>query len=42
MALREVPPPLTRRGIPLERDLRVLALGSFANRFGAGAAVLID
>lgn len=33
------PPPLTRRGIPLERDLRVLALGSFANRFGAGAVM---
>ena len=31
--------PLTRRGIPLERDLRVLALGSFANRFGAGAVM---
>ncbi len=39
MSLREVPPPLTRRGIPLERDLRVLALGSFANRFGAGAVM---
>ena len=33
------PAPLTRRGIPVERDLRVLALGSFANRFGAGAVV---
>jgi MFS family permease len=33
------PQPLTRRGIPLERDLRVLALGSFANRFGAGAVM---
>jgi MFS family permease len=32
-------PPLTRRGIPVERDLRVLALGSFANRFGAGAVM---
>ena len=31
--------PLTRRGIPVERDLRVLALGSFANRFGAGAVM---
>ena len=31
--------PLTRRGIPLERDLRVLAIGSFANRFGAGAVM---
>ncbi|HSU02906.1 MAG TPA: MFS transporter, partial [Nocardioides sp.] len=39
MSLREVPPPLTRRGIPLERDLQVLALGSFANRFGAGAVM---
>ena len=35
----EVAPPLTRRGIPVERDLRVLALGSFANRFGAGAVM---
>ena len=39
MSLRDVPPPLTRRGIPLERDLQVLALGSFANRFGAGAVM---
>lgn len=39
MSLREATPPLTRRGIPLERDLRVLALGSFANRFGAGAVM---
>lgn len=31
--------PLTRWGIPLERDLRVLALGSFANRFGGGAVL---
>ncbi|CAA9397280.1 MAG: putative membrane protein [uncultured Nocardioides sp.] len=31
--------PLTRRGIPLDRDLRVLALGSFANRFGSGAVI---
>ena len=31
--------PLTRRGIPVERDLRVLALGSFANRFGGGAVM---
>jgi MFS family permease len=31
--------PLTRRGVPVERDLRVLALGSFANRFGAGAVM---
>src|SRR5688500_10836391 len=35
-----VPPvPLTRRGIPVDRDLRVLALGSFANRFGSGAVI---
>ena len=32
-------PPLTRRGIPVDRDLRILALGSFANRFGAGAVL---
>ena len=32
-------PPLTHRGIPVDRDLRVLALGSFANRFGAGAVL---
>lgn len=31
--------PLTRRGIPVDRDLRILALGSFANRFGAGAVM---
>lgn len=31
--------PLTRRGIPVDRDLRVLALGSFANRFGSGAVL---
>ena len=31
--------PLTRRGIPVDRDLRTLALGSFANRFGAGAVL---
>ncbi|WP_295658509.1 MFS transporter [uncultured Nocardioides sp.] len=31
--------PLTRRGIPLDPDLRVLALSSFANRFGAGAVM---
>ncbi|MDV3221904.1 MFS transporter [Intrasporangium sp.] len=30
---------LTRRGIPIDRDLRVLALGQFANRFGAGAVL---
>lgn len=31
--------PLTRRGIPIDPDLRVLALGQFANRFGAGAVM---
>ena len=31
--------PLTRRGIPVDRDLRILALGSFANRFGTGAVL---
>jgi MFS family permease len=31
--------PLTRRGIPLDPDLRVLALGTFVNRAGAGALV---
>jgi MFS family permease len=31
--------PLTRRGIPVDRDLRILALGSFANRFGSGAVM---
>ena len=30
---------LTHRGIPVDRDLRILALGSFANRFGAGAVL---
>ncbi|SEB47289.1 Major Facilitator Superfamily protein [Nocardioides exalbidus] len=39
MSLSETTAPLTRRGIPVERDLRVLALGSFANRFGAGAVM---
>ncbi|MDR7255815.1 MFS family permease [Nocardioides sp. BE266] len=39
MSLPEAQAPLTRRGIPVERDLRVLALGSFANRFGAGAVM---
>jgi MFS family permease len=39
MSLNETTAPLTRRGIPVERDLRVLALGSFANRFGAGAVM---
>ena len=32
-------PPLTRRGVPVDRDLRILAIGSFANRFGAGAVL---
>ncbi|GAB3059945.1 MFS transporter [Intrasporangium mesophilum] len=31
--------PLTRKGIPIDPVLRVLALGSFANRFGAGAVL---
>jgi MFS family permease len=31
--------PLTVRGVPTDRDLRILALGSFANRFGAGAVL---
>ncbi len=39
MSLPQEQAPLTRRGIPRERDLRVLALGSFANRFGAGAVM---
>lgn len=30
-------PPLTRRGIPLDRDLRILAASTFAHRFGSGA-----
>lgn len=30
---------LTRRGVPIDPDLRILALGSFANRFGAGAVL---
>lgn len=34
-----VPAPLTKRGIPVDRDLRILALGAFANRFGAGAVM---
>lgn len=32
--------PLTRWGIPLEHDLRVMAIGQFANRFGAGAVMV--
>lgn len=31
--------PLTRHGIPLDPQLRILALSSFANRFGAGAVI---
>lgn len=31
--------PLTRRGIPVDSQLRVLALGSFATRFGGGAVM---
>ncbi len=31
--------PLTRRGIPVDPQLRVLALGSFATRFGGGAVM---
>ena len=31
--------PLTRWGVPYDRDLRVLATGSFANRFGTGAVM---
>ncbi|MFN8194495.1 MAG: MFS transporter [Nocardioidaceae bacterium] len=30
---------LTRRGLPLDPDLRILALGAFANRFGGGAVM---
>jgi MFS family permease len=29
--------PLTRRGVPLDPTLRIMALGQFANRFGGGA-----
>ncbi len=39
MTVGDVTAPLTRRGLPLDPDLRVLALGSFANRFGSGAVV---
>ncbi|WP_374456280.1 MFS transporter [Nocardioides sp.] len=39
MSVQAAQAPLTRRGIPVERDLRVLALGSFANRFGGGAVM---
>ena len=31
--------PLTRRGVPVDRDLRILAIGTFANRFGSGAVM---
>lgn len=31
--------PLTRRGVPLDPELRVLAIGSFATRFGGGAVM---
>lgn len=34
-----IPPRLTRRGIPTDPVLRVLALGTFVNRAGTGAAV---
>lgn len=30
---------LTRRGIPVDPELRILALGAFANRLGAGAVL---
>ncbi|WP_210438431.1 MFS transporter [Nocardioides xinjiangensis] len=39
MTVGDVQAPLTRRGLPLDPDLRVLALGSFANRFGSGAVI---
>ena len=39
MTVAPVATPLTRRGIPVDPDLRVLALGSFANRFGSGAVL---
>ncbi len=35
----EAAEPLTRRGLPVDPDLRIMALGSFANRFGAGAVL---
>lgn len=31
--------PLTRRGVPIEPELRALALGAFVSRFGAGAVM---
>ena len=34
----EVPPRLTRRGVPVDPALRVLALGTFVNRAGTGAS----
>ncbi|MFC6287297.1 MFS transporter [Nocardioides sp. GCM10027113] len=35
----KVPERLTRRGVPVDPTLRVLALGTFVNRAGTGAAV---
>jgi len=35
----EVPAQLTRRGIPTDPTLRVLALGTFVNRAGTGASI---
>jgi MFS family permease len=37
--MHDAPAPLTRRGLPLDPQLRVLALGSFATRFGGGAVM---
>ncbi|MFL6154978.1 MAG: hypothetical protein ACJ72D_02725, partial [Marmoricola sp.] len=31
--------PLTRRGVPIDPTLRILALGTLVNRAGAGALV---
>lgn len=39
MTVGDVAAPLTRRGLPLDPDLRILAIGSFANRFGSGAVL---
>lgn len=39
-AAEQVPKKLTRRGIPVDPDLRVLAIASFANRFGTGAVMV--
>ena len=30
---------LTHRGVPVDRELRILALGQLANRFGSGAVM---